>query len=212
MAEYTLYCFAQSGNCFKPALMLNLCGADWTPRFVDYFNGETRTPAYREINEMGEAPILEFSGRRLSQSGVILDYLSGRFGKFGPRDDDERREILRWTLFDNHKLTSYIGTLRFMLRFMKTGETPVTEFLRGRATTALGVLNQHLGRQSFAIGARPTIADISMCGYLYWPDEYGMSWTDYPHIARWLADLRALPGWVHPYELMPGHPLPEKGA
>ena len=48
MADFTLYCFAQSGNAFKVALMLQLCGAKWTPRFVDFFNGETRTPEYRE--------------------------------------------------------------------------------------------------------------------------------------------------------------------
>ncbi len=57
MAEYQLYCFAQSGNAYRVALMLNLVGADWQPIFVDFFNGETRTPAYREkINEMGEVP------------------------------------------------------------------------------------------------------------------------------------------------------------
>ena len=46
-----------------------------------------------------------------------------------------------------------------------------------------------------------------MCGYLYWPDEFGVSWADYPAIASWLDRLKALDGWVHPYELMPGHPL-----
>jgi glutathione S-transferase len=210
MAEYTLYCFAQSGNSYKAALMLNLCGADWAPRFVDYFNGETRTPAYREINEMGEAPVLEFAGKRLSQSGVILDYLAAKFGRFGWRNDDERREILRWTLFDNHKLTSYIATLRFLMSLQKTGETPVTEFLRGRTLNSLGILDEHLAQQRFAIGDNLTIADLSLCGYLYWPDEFGVSWKDYPNIGRWLDDIKALPGWVHPYKLMPGHPLPEK--
>jgi glutathione S-transferase len=97
-----------------------------------------------------------------------------------------------------------------MVRFMKTGVTPVTEFLRGRMGGAFGVLNSHLGRQRFAVGERPTIADLSMCGYLYFADEFGVSWADYPNIGRWLGDIRALPGWVHPYELMPGHPLPEK--
>jgi glutathione S-transferase len=92
MAEYRLYCFAQSGNAYKAALMLSLCGADWEPRFVDFFGGETRTPAYRAINQMGEVPVLEHEGRRLAQSGVILDYLAGRFGAFGWQDDDERRE------------------------------------------------------------------------------------------------------------------------
>ena len=208
MAEYTLYCFAQSGNAYKAGLMLNLCGADWTPRFVDFFNGETRTPAFRAINEMGEVPVLEHRGERMSQSGVILDYLAERFSKFGGEDSVQRREILRWLLFDNHKLTSYIATLRFLLLFAKTGETPVTEFLRGRVKSGLKIVEGHLASSPFAIGERPTIAYISMCGYLYWPDEFGVSWTDYPNIGKWLERIAALPGWEHPYKLMPGHPLP----
>ena len=209
MAEYTLYCFAQSGNAFKVALMLNLCGAKWTPRFVDFFNGETRTPEYRaSVNEMGEAPVLEHRGRLLSQSGVILDYLSGALGRYGAQNDDERREILRWLFWDNHKLTSYIGTLRFLVHFQKTGETPVTEFLRGRVKTSLAILDKHLAERSSAVGERLTIADLSMCGYLFWPEEFGASWAEYPGIARWLERIRSEPGWVHPYELMPGHPLP----
>ena len=151
MAEYKLYCFAQSGNAYKVALMLNVCGADWEPRFVDFFNGETRTPEFRAINVMGEVPILEHAGKRLTQSGVILDYLAETTGKFGPADNDERREILRWMLFDNHKLTSYVATLRFLLTFAKTGETPVTEFLRGRMKAAFGVLNTHLATNKFAL-------------------------------------------------------------
>lgn len=209
MAEYVLYCFAQSGNAYKAALMLNLCGAEWSPRFVDYFNGETRTPEYRaDINEMGEVPVLEHDGKRLTQSGVILDYLAGRLGRFGPQNEDERLEILRWLLFDNHKLTGYTATLRFLLTFKKTGQTPVTEFLRGRSQSALGVLDRHLQDRRFVTGDRPTIADLSMCGYLFWPDEIGVDLDKYQQVRRWLDDIKALPGWVHPYELMPGHPLP----
>ncbi|HEX7929202.1 MAG TPA: glutathione S-transferase [bacterium] len=211
MAQYTLYCFAQSGNAYKAALMLNLCGADWAPRFVDFFNGETRTPAYREnVNEMGEAPVLEFGGERLTQSGVILDYLSAKLGKFGGANEAERREILRWTLWDNHKLTSYIATLRYLLQFTTQGETPVTEFLRGRTKANLGILDKHLGTQPFAVGGKLTTADISMCGYLFWPDEFGVSWKDYPHVGAWLERIQNTKGWVHPYKLMPGHPLPTK--
>lgn len=208
MAEFTLYCFKESGNAYKAALMLNLCGADWQPRWVDYFNGETRSPDYRKsVNEMGEVPVLEFGGNRLSQSGVILDYLAQCFGKFGWKNEEERREILRWLLWDNHKLTSYTATLRFMLTLQKTGETPVTEFLRGRSKGALDILNKHLSTSEFAIGARPTIADISMCGYLFYPEEFGVTWeTDYPNIGRWLNDIKALKGWKHPYDLLPSGP------
>ena len=206
--DFTLYCFAQSGNSFKAALMLNLCGAKWKPRFVDFFGGETRTPEYRaSINEMGEVPVLEHASTRLTQSGVILHYLSGLFSKHGGGDDDERREVLRWILWDNHKLTSYIATLRYLETLTKTGEPQVHEFLRGRVKTALGILDKHLSSRDFAVGKKPTIADLSMCGYLYWPDEIGVPWLDYPHVRAWLERIRALPGWVHPYELMPGHPL-----
>ncbi len=59
MTEYQLYCFAQSGNAYRAALMLNLIGADWEPIHVKFFSGETRTPEYRgQVNEMGEAPVL----------------------------------------------------------------------------------------------------------------------------------------------------------
>ncbi len=39
MAEYVLHCMAQSGHSYKVALMLELCGADWKPEWVDFFNG-----------------------------------------------------------------------------------------------------------------------------------------------------------------------------
>ena len=206
--EFKLYCFAQSGNSYKAALMLQLCGAKWEPRFVDFFNGETRTSEYREkVNEMGEAPVLEHEGKRLSQSGVILHYLADHFRKF---QGEDRQEALRWILWDNHKLTSYVATLRFLVNFQKTGETPVTEFLRGRLKTSFGILNSHLEKSAFAVGNTPSIADISMCGYLYWPGEFGVSWNDYPRIGAWLERIKALPGWVHPYQLMPGHPLKKR--
>jgi glutathione S-transferase len=208
MAEYTLHCFAQSGNAYKAALALQLAGADWTPRFVDFFNGETRTAAYRARNVMGEVPLLEHRGACLSQSGVILDYIAATTGRFGPDDDAERREILRWLLWDNHKLTSYTATLRFMRNFMKGADPAVVAFLRGRADAAYGVLNTHLTGRRFVVGDRLTIADLSLCGYLFWPEEIGVDWSAHPAIGDWLERIRAQPRWVHPYTLMPGHPLP----
>ena len=140
---------------------------------------------------------------------MILDYLADQLGQYGARNEEEKREIWRWLLFDNHKLTSYIATLRWLLMFEKSGETPVTEFLRGRVKKALLLVDEHMARRNFVLGERPTIADVSMCGYLFWPDEFGVSWSDYPNVGRWLDRIAALPGWQHPYSLMPGHPLPK---
>jgi glutathione S-transferase len=207
-SSFVLYCFAQSGNCYKPALALQLVGADWTPRFVDYFGGETRTPAYRAINPMGEAPVLEHAGARWAQSGVILDYLAETLDRFGAQDATERREILRWMLWDNHKLTSYTATYRFLRTFTTGADAGVLKFLRGRAEAAWGVLDTHLSSRRYVVGERLTIADLSLCGYLFWPEEIGVDWSAYPALRDWLERIRATPRWVHPYELMPGHPLP----
>lgn len=206
MAEYVLHCFAQSGNAYKAALMLQLCSAEWDPQFVDFFNGETQTPAFRDLNDMGEIPVLEHQGKRLSQSGVILDYLAQQLQQFGPESEDERLEILRWLFFDNHKLTANIGTLRYLLKFAKTGETPITDFLRKRAHSALTILSHRLDNHPFVVGARPTIADLSLCSYLFLSEEYGMTWDKYPQIARWLQDIMALPNWTPQYDLMPAKP------
>lgn len=209
MAEYTLYCFAQSGNAYKPALFLELAKADWSPRFVDFFNGEARTPQYQSVNVMAEVPVLEHGAVRLSQSGVILDYLVETLGQFGWKNDQERREILRWILFDNHKFTSYIATYRFLLNFAPKPAAPeVLEFLKGRVRAAAKVLDSHLTGRDWVVGDGPTIADLSLAGYVFFDTEFGVDWNhDFPAIGAWVQRIKALPGWKHPYDLMPGHPL-----
>jgi glutathione S-transferase len=210
MTEYRLHCFAQSGNAYKPALALTLAGADWEPVFVDFFNGGTRTPEYRAINAMGEAPVLEHGGKRLTQSGVILDYLTETLGRFGPETPEERREILRWTLWDNHKLTNNIATMRFLMNFIPEAkrDPAVIAFLDGRARAALKVLEGHLAGRDWIAADRMTTADLSCVGYLYFTDEAGLDMANYPNIDRWRGVIAALPGWKHPYDLMPGHPIP----
>ena len=148
MSEFELYSFAESGNAYKAALMLTLCGADWEPRRVEFFKGETRSEAYRSLNVMGEAPVLvhrradgDFT---LSQSGAILIYLARHFGRFGHETEAEEFEILRWVLFDNHKLTSYTATERFMRHFQNKTDDPAAEFMFARAKGAWKVLETHL--------------------------------------------------------------------
>jgi glutathione S-transferase len=205
MAEFKLHCFAASGNSYKVALFLALANADWEPVVVDYFGGETRTEGWRDnLNEMGEIPVLEHKGLKISQSGVILDYLAEVTGQFGARNDDEKRDIWRWILFDNHKFTSYYATLRFMVGLQKTGETPVTQFLRERAIGAYRIVDKHLADNTFLVGDRLTIADLSLVGYVYMPEETGIDMAEFPHIAAWKERISDMPGWRHPHDLMPG--------
>lgn len=204
MAKYRLHCMGESGNAYKVALMLQVCGYEWEPVLVNMFAGETRSAAYREeINEFGEIPVLEIEGKRLVQSGAILTHLAESSGKFGGRNQDERLAILGWLLFDNHKFTSYYATLRFLVGLMKTGEPAVIDFLRNRALSAFGIVEKHLAHQAFLVGEEPTIADFSLVGYHYYDEETGIDRSAFPNIQAWKQRIATLPGWKHPYDLMP---------
>ncbi len=209
---YRLHCFSQSGNAYKVANLLNLLGAPWEPVFVDFFNGETRDPAWRErVNETGEAPVLEDGALKLTQSGLILDYLAEKHGRFGGRTPEEKREIWRWILFDNHKFTSYLATYRFMRAFMKQEPDPgAMAFLKARAESAFAIVDKHLANRAFMLGETPTIADISMAGYLFYPkEEHGFDFAAaYPNMAAWIGRIAAMPGWKEPYETLPGARIP----
>jgi len=216
MSDYKLICFAQSGNAYRAALMLNLIGASWKPQWVDFFGeGVQRKPEYREgVNEMGEVPVLIDGDKHLTQSGVILTYLARKSGKFLPQGDDQDLESLRWIIFDNQKVNGFLGPYRFLKNFAKpAGDPAVMAFLKARIDANLLIVNKRLEKAPFLLGDKPTIADISMCAYLYYPaDEYGFDIAkDYPAIGAFLDRIKALPGWGHPYDLMPGYPFGTQG-
>lgn len=203
-----LHCFGESGNAYKVALALTLTGQDWQPVFVDFFNGATRSPEFRKLNEMGEVPVLVDGDEVLTQSGNILYHLVGKTGKLGGATASEQKEVWRWVLWDNHKLSGQAGTCRFLMNFLPAEKRPegVIPFLQGRLKSAYKVLDQHLEGRDWIVGSGPTVADLSCCGYLYYPEPFGFSRADWPHIDAWLNRIAALPGWKHPYDLMPGNP------
>jgi glutathione S-transferase len=209
MPTYRLHGFCQSGNAYKVALYLNCAGLDWEPVFVDYMAGATREPDWRiSVNPMGEVPVLETpDGKRLTQSGAILTWLAETTGKFAPADADQRYEALRWILFDNHKFTSYLATYRFQRSFApQAPDKAVLEFLKARVDAAMRVLDIHLETTPFVLGEKPTIADFSLAGYVFFPThETGIDLeVSHKNIFTWTQRLKTLPGWKDPYDLLPG--------
>lgn len=203
-----LHCFGESGNSYKAALPLTLARLDWEPVYVDFFNGEARSEAFREVNPMGEAPVLVTDDFTISQSGVIQQWIIDETGKFGGKTPAEAREVLRWQFWDNHKGSSQFGTLRFLMNFLpeKHRNADVIAFLQGRVKAALGVLESELRKRDWLVGDGPTMADFSCCAYLYYPEPFGFDRAAYPAIDAWLTRISEIPGWKHPYDLMPGSP------
>lgn len=203
-----LYCFGESGNSYKAALTLTLCGIDWTPEFVDFFNGEARSEAFLAMNVMGEVPFFIDGDIQLSQSGVIQLYASDVSGKLGGATEDDKREILRWVLWDNQKMSGQAGPTRFLNNFLPEDKRPteVIGFNMGRVKAALAVLDRALEGRDWLVGDDITIADTACCGYLFYPEPFGFERADWPNIDRWLGNIETLPNWKHPYDMMPGSP------
>ncbi len=202
-----LHCFGESGNSYKAALALELSGLAWEPVKVDFFAGASRTPEYRALNAMGEAPVLVDGDVTLTQSGVIQQYISDKTGKFAGAPAD-KYEVLRWVLFDNHKLSSMAGMTRFLMNFLPEDKRPqdVIAFNQGRLQGAFATLNAHLEGRDWIVGDGLTNADLSCCGYLYYPEPFGFDRAAFANIDRWLDNIAQTPGWKHPYDLMPGSP------
>ncbi len=204
-----LYCMGESGNAYKAALALELSGLDWEPVYVDFFGGETRTEEFRKnINEMGEVPVMVDGDFKLSQSAAIQAHVTEKSGKFGGATREANYEIFRWVIWDNHKLSSQAGMTRFLMNFLPEDKRPqeVIGFMQGRLKAAYGTLNGHLEGRDWIVGDGITNADISCCGYLFYPEPFGFDRKDWTNIDRWLSNIENTPGWQHPYDLMPGSP------
>ncbi len=210
MTRYRLHYFPESGNSYKLALMLTLCGQSFEPVWTDFGGGVTRSAAWRaSINPMGEIPVLEEDGARLTQTGPILLRLAERHGRFGGRDERERFEVLRWLFWDNQKLSGFMAAYRYRRAFTPAPDPQVQAYLRGRVDDFLGILAGEVAARPFIAGDTPSVADLSMCGYLLFPKEeagYDLA-ADYPAVQAWLQRIAALPGWQAPYDLLPGERL-----
>ena len=158
MAEYQLYCFAQSGNAYRAALMLNLIGADWEPIWVDFFaKGEQRTPEYRtNVNEMGEVPVLVHGAQEAHPVGRDPHLSRRALGKVPPRGRGRGLEALRWIIFDNQKVNGFLGPYRFLRTLAKPpGDPAVLAFLKGRIDNNLAIVDKRLSTPAVRAGRAP---------------------------------------------------------
>jgi glutathione S-transferase len=210
MSQYRLHYFPESGNSYKLALMLTLCGQGFEPIWTDFGSGITWTPAWRStVNAMGEIPVLEIDGAKLTQTGPILLRLAEQFGRFGGANDAVRTEILRWLFWDNQKLSGFMAMYRYRRAFTPSTDARVLEFMRRRVDDFLGIIEDRFAQMPFVTGDEPTIADLSMIGYLMFPRHetgYDLAAT-HPSVNAWLQRIAALPGWRAPYDLLPGQRL-----
>ncbi|HEU4665294.1 MAG TPA: glutathione S-transferase family protein [Dokdonella sp.] len=213
MSVPVLYCHRESGHSYKVALALRLMAVPFEQRAVDLnLPREQRSEDFRAASLFGEVPVLvDEDGLAVCQSNVILDYIARRYGKLDGRTPAQRTRVREWLAWEANRLAMSFPHLRFSRRF-----TPADAALEAWWTQRMHAdfdrLDGELRARPFVAGDAPTIADISCCGYLFWTDQAGVDLAPWPALVAWLERIRALPGWLAPYDLLAASPPVERGT
>ncbi len=118
--------------------------------------------------------------------------------------------MLRWLFWDNQKLSGFMATYRYRRAFTASPDPAEQAFPKARVDDFLGIVARVVRDRPFIAGDRPTVADLSMSGYLVFPAEesgYDLA-ASHPAVHAWLQRVAALPGWRALYDLLAGTRLP----
>ena len=201
--DLILYGARESGHSYKVRLTLTLMHVPHEYRCVDInLSHEQRPAEFRAVSRFGEVPVLVDREQVYVQSDAILLHLAQREHKFYGRDAIDHDQVREWLFWEANRIGISVPNLRFARRWLPDTKPEVLDWLRARALADLGRMNAEFSQRKFLLGDFPTVADLACCGYLYWLDQAGLDIVQWPAVARWLADISALPDWKHPYDLM----------
>jgi len=157
---------------------------------TDVQKAETRTPAFLAMNPAGQVPtVILDDGRPLAQSNAIILHLA-EGSELIPQDAYERARMLEWLFWEQYSHEPYVAVARFQVHLGKDpAELEPRLVERGKA--ALQRLEDALAGARFLVGARPTLADISLVAYTRVAGEGGFALSDYPNVQAWIGRVEA---------------------
>jgi glutathione S-transferase len=194
-----LYGMTDSGNCYKPRLLMAKLGVAFTNVEVSSHTGDTRKPDYVAKNPNAMVPLLELDdGRRIAESNAIMLYLA-EGTRFLPTDRYERALAYQWLFFEQYSHEPYIAVRKALLTFPERAGDATPERLAltlERGNKALGVMNRRLEQSPFFAGTALSVADIALYAYTHTAEQGGFQIDAYPAVAAWLKRVETDPGHV----------------
>lgn len=200
----TLFDYLPSENAWKVRLLLNHLERPYRTEIVSIFEGAGRSDEYLAISPTGTVPAIRLDdGRTLAESNAILAYLADGT-PYLPGDRFERAKVQQWLHFEQERVESVIGSLRYWKLTGKLARRPpaLVELKRNAALRTLAILERELSTRSFLANDRYSIADMSVFAYGSRAEEAGIALAPYPHFRAWIARVQTQPGFLatmHPY-------------
>ena len=192
-----LYQYQPSGNCYKLRLLLSQLGLAYEKVEIDILKGESRTPAFLQINSNGRIPVLEVDGQYLPESNAALFYLASGTA-FLPADPMTQAQVLRWMFFEQYSHEPFIATIRFWVAYQQSAQQNAAEIQRRMPLgyAALGVMEDHLQQHPYFGCDTYSIGDIALFAYTHVAEEGGFELRRFPAVEDWITRVKAQPGYI----------------
>lgn len=194
-----LYSQQQSGNCYKPRLLMALLGVPFRIVEVNSYDGTTRQADFLEKNPIGKVPLLEFDdGRHLAESNAILLHLAENT-PYLPENAFDRAKAYEWLFFEQYSHEPAIAVRRSILTAPERAAQRTPERLASLAEAgnrALAVMERRLFAADWLAGGQYSVADIALYAYTHVAGEGGFDLSLFPGVEAWLDRVAAEPGHV----------------
>lgn len=196
-----LYGFAGSPNTWKVRAAAEHIGVPIEFIVVDLGKGEQRKPEFLKINPTGRTPALVDGDFKLWESTAIMQYIaSKKKTDLWPDDAKTRAEIMQWQSWQLQHWSAACSPLlfeRLVKKFFNLG--PPDPAVVAKAEEAFrkdgATLDAHLGRHSYLVADRLTLADFSVASYLFHGEATSMPIAEFKNLQRWFGEVSALPAW-----------------
>ena len=190
-------------NGHKVHIMLEECGyrlgRDWRAIPINIGTGDQFKPEFLKISPNNKIPAPVDpngpDGKPISvfESGAILVYLAAKTGKFMPKSDRAKFEVLQWVMFQMGGVGPMLGqNHHFRLYAPEKLEYAINRYTN-EAKRIYGVIDRRLATSKFLGGSQYSIADMATFPWLRNWQNQGVDMNDYPHLKKWFDALASRP-------------------
>ncbi|MBT1156433.1 glutathione S-transferase family protein [Aminobacter anthyllidis] len=195
----TIYGMSDSGNSYKPRLLMAKLGRAFRHVETSSRDGSTRTAAYLAKNANGKVPLLELEdGRFLAESNAILLHLA-EGTRLLPTDAYQRALVYQWLFFEQYSHEPFVAVRRTMFLYPERAAQATPERMQALlegGNKALGVMQVQLAKTPFLAGDAMSVADIALYAYTHDATVGGYDLDAFPDVKAWLARVTADEGHV----------------
>ena len=186
-------------NGHKIHIMLEECKLPYRVHAVNIGTGDQFQPDFLKISPNNKIPAMVDSdgpeGRPISlfESGAMLIYLAAKTGKFMPKGDRAKYEVLQWLMFQMGGVGPMLGQAHhFRIYAPEKIEYAVNRYTN-EAKRLYGVMDKRLHTSPWIGGKSYSIADMAIFPWLRSWQNQGIDWVDYPHLKAWFDKIAARP-------------------